>query len=331
MVPVTVGKSHDKREGTMNRYVLRLRGWLTGLWRVLPLLYGWVEMVVKWVLRGIRWIVWELVGLRAVWERIRPPAPDDKRPKPATFGLWTIGIYAALFGIVSQRYEDRLNLIMNRANILIAQGASVKLSHLLPILIDTQNAKVPYRPDIFSPTSLMYTLQPSKDATHRDIVVSLREIIVGQKDSLQRVNLRGANLDKANLDKANLRLANLRGATLRGATLHWTALAGADLTIADFNRADLGGAELAEADLSGARFGGANLTKAFFKDADCTGAILTGANLFRADLRGARNLTLDQLLETKTLYEADLDSVLLQQVKEKRPDLLEKPPDDYSF
>jgi uncharacterized protein YjbI with pentapeptide repeats len=118
-------------------------------------------------------------------------------------------------------------------------------------------------------------------------------------------NLRGANLGSANLIGANLFHANLRGANLTNAKLMHSYLNSADLTKAKLKRADLTYADLSSTHLSAAN--------------------LEGANLQEANLVGARNLTIEQLSNVKTLYQAKLDDELMEQVKEKYPHLLEKP------
>jgi uncharacterized protein YjbI with pentapeptide repeats len=70
-------------------------------------------------------------------------------------------------------------------------------------------------------------------------------------------------------------------------------------------------------------FEGAN-----FGLADFDGASLEGADLEGADLEGAKNLTVDQLSEAKTLYNAKIDNELLVQLKEKYPALFDKPDDE---
>ena len=104
---------------------------------------------------------------------------------------------------------------------------------------------------------------------------------------LERADLVGAHLGGANLVGAHLERADLVGANLRGAHLRGANLGGANLRGANLERADLRGADLGGADL-----GGANLR----------GADLGGANLERADFQNAKNLTLDQLLKAKILY-----------------------------
>ncbi|WP_269849199.1 hypothetical protein [Methanosarcina horonobensis] len=48
----------------------------------------------------------------------------------------------------------------------------------------------------------------------------------------------------------------------------------------------------------------------------------------KANLEGAKNLTVDQISEAKTLYEAKLDPELEKPLKEKYPDLFNKPQDE---
>ncbi len=64
------------------------------------------------------------------------------------------------------------------------------------------------------------------------------------------------------------------------------------------------------------------LKSANLKEADLKGADFEGANL-----KGALNLSIEQLSETKTLYNAKLDDVLLIPLKEKYSTLFEKPGD----
>jgi uncharacterized protein YjbI with pentapeptide repeats len=64
----------------------------------------------------------------------------------------------------------------------------------------------------------------------------------------------------------------------------------------------------------------ANLRGAFFE-----GTNLEDADLQKADLKGAKNLTIEQLSKVKTLYEAELDEELLIPLKKKYPALFDKP------
>jgi uncharacterized protein YjbI with pentapeptide repeats len=156
---------------------------------------------------------------------------------------------------------------------------------------------------------------------------------------LTKANLNGADLRKADLAEANLRQAHLRGADLRGANLmhadlraadlEGALLGWADLREADLERSDLRG-HLREADLRGAKLKDADLRAADLKEADLRGADLTETDLEEADLQGAylrdaQGLTLQQLSEVKTLYNAKLDRELMEQVNKTFHHLLEKP------
>lgn len=151
--------------------------------------------------------------------------------------------------------------------------------------------------------------------------------------NLQEARLVGANLREAYLERANLRGADLAGADLQEADLSFADLQGADLSLASLQGArlvgaNLQGAKLLDADLQGANLGSADLQGADLYLANLREADLGRANLQEADLRRVENLTIEQLSEVKTLYEAELDSALFDQVKAQYPHLLEPPEEE---
>ena len=146
-------------------------------------------------------------------------------------------------------------------------------------------------------------------------------------------------------EKIEYRPLDLRKTDLRGANLHSAYLKGADLTDAHLERADLSLAHLMQAHLTGAhleeaRLVGVNLKEAILEGADLKGALFVGtilegatltdahlenANLMGAHLKGAKFSTVEQLAQVKTLYKADLDPRLLEQIQQRYPHLLEQP------
>lgn len=146
--------------------------------------------------------------------------------------------------------------------------------------------------------------------------------------SLRHARLRGAFLAKADLREADLRGADLGGANLEQAWLLGADLRGARLFLADLNGAIFTAANLSgtniNADLTGARLNGANLSGAkltgYFSGADLSGADLSGAdisgtylpkvNLSATNLRGAKNISCDQITESKNWTSAYRDSEL---------------------
>ena len=141
----------------------------------------------------------------------------------------------------------------------------------------------------------------------------------------QRLELRGTDLRRAQLREAHLEMAFLTEAHLKGALLQKARLEWAHLT-----EAHLEGADLQQAHLKGAYLMGADLTKAYLEGADLTeahleGAILKRASLFGTDLTAADNLTVEQLCTVETLYEAQIDPPLREQIRQQCPQRLEKP------
>jgi hypothetical protein len=129
------------------------------------------------------------------------------------------------------------------------------------------------------------------------------------------------NLEGANLNSAILKRVDFRHAFLQKAWMPSAILEGANLQAANLERATLERADLREADLRRA-----DLREADLREAELEGANLIDAKLQGANLRGARNLTFEQLSRVKTLYEAELDSNLMEQLKRDHPRLLEEPP-----
>jgi uncharacterized protein YjbI with pentapeptide repeats len=110
--------------------------------------------------------------------------------------------------------------------------------------------------------------------------------------------------------------ADLGGVFLKNAFLEETVLQGANLQYSYLQEAKLWNANLIKADLKGALLQGADLSGAFIKWAD-----LSEANISRV-----KNLTLEMLLEIKTLYKViGLAKDTEAELREKKPDLFKKP------
>jgi uncharacterized protein YjbI with pentapeptide repeats len=151
--------------------------------------------------------------------------------------------------------------------------------------------------------------------------------------NLKRANLNGANLENARLCNVNLKNASLDRAKCKGANFNFANLSGAFLNFSKlmeakfistkFIKAHLIRANLSETDLSGAEFKGAVLNSTNFTGADLKDAKFDGANLTSANFKGAKNLTVDQLAEAKTLRYAQFDQELEKQIRKEYPGLLE--------
>lgn len=244
--------------------------------------------------KEILWFVFHFSGFRFIWEKINPPTNrlkvrDDHRA-PATFLLWVVGVYVAVFGVASQRYENRVDIIENRANaVLTLLQKNETRKNVIRNVPRVQRMECPQEPNILNPIVTIKSLF-GESKTHQETIDILRATIEDFKSELSGTNLKGAILERADFGGAVLQGANLWGANLQGANL---------------KEADLKEADLWEADLWAAN--------------------LQGADLGGADLRGAENLTITQLSKVYTLYEAELDSELMQQIKKKYPHLLEEP------
>jgi 2-iminobutanoate/2-iminopropanoate deaminase len=90
---------------------------------------------------------------------------------------------------------------------------------------------------------------------------------------------------------------SLRGIALCQAQLLGADLSDADLAFVDFHQANLDNTDLANAKLQGVKFNRASMQGANLEQAD-----LTNADLYKVNLRGARNLTTEQLSKVDQLF-----------------------------
>ena len=229
-------------------------------------------------------------GMEFIFRKFYP----SKYPQPLPTGLiWLVGIYVAFYGVASQRYENRVDIIENRANSIFTQLATDVYKKALGRIATVQNMWCPEKPEILNPPSVFRSL--FKEIKYQELVKLLKETIEDWKDLLSDVNLYKASLSGANLVGASLSGANLEGANLTGARL----------TRANLKRASLLKANLDEANLYGANLDGADLDRANLKEANLKGASLLGANLDGASLSGAN-------LEGANLNGADLNGANLE-------------------
>jgi uncharacterized protein YjbI with pentapeptide repeats len=157
------------------------------------------------------------------------------------------------------------------------------------------------------------------------------------KSYMVHVNLGVANLKRANLSGADLRQSNMQSADLENAILMGTNLNGANLSRARLLSAKFNGAEMQNvilnhaninqasfqgADLKGANFTDATAIQANLRNANLERAVLNGANFKGADLREIHLRVFDPLCETRSLYAAKLDRIIISFIDKKCPRLL---------
>ena len=254
-----------------------------------PVNKAWREYSQKKIIKflkitffSIKWL-FRYSGLEFIYTKFNPP----KNPQTLPTGfIWLIGIYVAFFGVASQRHDNRIDIIENRANSIFAQLAvSSSEKRALSRIPRVQNMPCPYKPNILNPLSVFLSL--FRDSKYEEVSAQLKETIEDWKDSLDSVNLSEAILREADLRGANLRGANLQRADLRGANLQEVDCQNANLREANLRGADLQRANLQEANLQETNLRGANLQRASLLGADLQRAFLPEADLLYTNLWGA--------------------------------------------
>ena len=124
--------------------------------------------------------MWDFSGLHFIYLKIFPPKPSEATENPSTFFLWLIGIYIALFGLASQRYENMLDRIENRANGIFTQlGSGPKKA--LARIPDAQQMTRPVKPELIDPKSVICSFLCAQEPDE-ETVKALRDVVVSFKD-----------------------------------------------------------------------------------------------------------------------------------------------------
>ncbi len=206
--------------------------------------YDKIKIIFKHIVKFLKWLFWDFTGLHFIWQMIKPPEKNIK--KAPTFMLWLIGIYVALFTIATQRYENRIDIIENRANSIFTQlPISEVRKNALSRISRVQNMSCPYKPNILSPLSIFKSLFLNK-YKYNEMVNLLKETLENWKHSLDFVDL-----SEADLSGLNLVSANLEGAILLGTNFQNTRLDKANLKNVMILGANLKNVSFIEANLEG--------------------------------------------------------------------------------
>ena len=117
---------------------------------------------IKYIFKN--WWLWEFMGLRFFWEKIRPP--DKNAPEyrmPVTIGIWIISFYIGIYTFSIQRYERYLNrcdLNLNNWHTRMAAGGG---GYHHGMFMDLLRNKIPIKPIFYKPIitfeSLLFPLK----------------------------------------------------------------------------------------------------------------------------------------------------------------------------
>ncbi len=275
------------------------------------------KKILKKLSGFIIWIIWDFSGVRFVWQKIRPPVdkPSDQRP-PATFLLWIVSLYIILFGVTSQRYENRIDIIENRANAILVQLSTPVVPYFkntISRIPAVQNMPCPSEPNILKPNSIFNSIF-DENGRHEETVALLKETIVSFKSNLDSTNLEKVNLQGVILDRANFRYSLLWKADFRDTHLSKVDFQDSLLWKADFQGADF---------LFDVNFQGADLFDANLQGVDLANTNFQGAWCMKTNFKNVKNG--EKLSDAKTLYSAELDPKLMKQMKKDYPHLFEYP------
>lgn len=201
----------------------------------------WVGRCLKWAKASLQKIFYYSGG-EFIWRKFYP---NDRNIHPTGF-VWLIALYVATFGLASQIYENRIDIVENRTNILISSLLNSNIGKNATRQIEgIQNTYVPLRPKFWNPMSVIFSIVGIK-SLYPDSIERLQETLSLKKNDLTAAYLRLANLENTELAGANLERSILSHANLKKADMEMANLKGANLMGADFYLAKLDGADFRE-------------------------------------------------------------------------------------
>lgn len=281
-------------------------------------------------MEAIGWCLYDFTGIRLIWEKVIPPVEGSRTRKPSSFMFWLVGIYVALFGVASQRYENRLDQIENRANLIYAQLGTEARPYALSRIPHVQKMTVPHKPDFLRFTTPFISLFGPQEP-YPEVVDSLKDALVGNKRALRGLNLSGADIQGADLTQAIIKEAvlddaDLSNSNMTGVNLSGTKLARANLKCARLDNAGLGNTSLAHANLEKASMRGTHTVYSDFTGATLTGLQMEGASFYSTNFTDAKGLSAEQVCKTKRfLKPIGINEALMTQVINICPIVLQGP------
>ena len=176
------------------------------------------------------------------------------------FIVWLLGIYIILFAMCFYAHVNESNIIVNRADALLAEVALEGKPDLIKVA-SVQNMARKIKPIFFEPYTVFNSLFGKRES-YRLINKLLGNMVESHKTELSglvlgKVDLDGADLGGADLHGSDIRNANLSGAKLRGANL-----IGAKLNLVNFQGASFLNTKVYKAEFSEAILKGADLRHA---------------------------------------------------------------------
>jgi len=117
----------------------------------------WVALeIIQLIVQCICWVC-HYSGLKFIWRKFKPEKDSEKLP---TGFIWLVGIYLTSFGVSSQMYENRVDLIENRANSIFTQLSTKANKNAINRISATQNLWCPPKPNFWNYKTVFYFLVP---------------------------------------------------------------------------------------------------------------------------------------------------------------------------
>lgn len=142
--------------------------------------------------------------------------------------------------------------------------------------------------------------------------------------------LMGSCLDGTNFEKSIFKKCNFQGASAKKSSFNNAQFQDCNFRYIDFSESQLKSCKFVNCDFTKTKLSKVVFSASSFKNCQFSAAALENSVFDRADLRGAKELTLNQLLSCNSIEYALLDTLLAEELSKTHPLLLKRktiPPD----
>ncbi|MCP5016338.1 MAG: pentapeptide repeat-containing protein [Ketobacter sp.] len=213
-------------------------------------------------IKATLWVCKDLSGYLHLKNKVRLPNEEGK--SPSTIVLWVVAVYVAIYGLATNRYENRLDRIENQINAFYAQLGGPTFRSALTRIPSLQNFKLPIKPEIHNPVSVMqsFFIDRVDMESREELSLFVESLFRDGAETEANTILVNLPLDGIDLSKRYLPGLSIKGLGLKEANFDQSRMVGR------FDYSDLEGAKFSNLSSSGLIFAHSNLNSVSFENSE---------------------------------------------------------------
>lgn len=170
--------------------------------------------------------LYDILGIRFIWQKIRPPHPDIRERPPSTIVIWLVTTYVALYSLSTALYNQQYTSLNNNFNFISTISKDELSSIRIELLLPLWNEKIPVEPEplnfgsftgfastLYSPAASLFTKNAEHDI-NKNIEYLIQKLISNSsKNSFLAIDFRDyplSNFASSELEISFSKLNNIK-------------------------------------------------------------------------------------------------------------------------